>query len=252
MATTVGNIFRLSRAGFVLAQHGVRFVPEGTKVPFALYLARAATLPIRVLTWPFRARPAQGAPGRGRHHQPRPQLHQARPVPRHPRRSDRAGPRQRPAAPAGPAAALLHGRGPQGHRGAARRQAGGPFRRVRPAHCGGLHRPGAQGGGDRQRRAPRRGRQGAAARHREAVQARSRQLFFRRPSDRALPPADPAAASRRRGRDPGAFGPDRDGHAAGGCRHLGDGRQYRQGSDTRAWRLPRADRRLAAARPAAC
>jgi ubiquinone biosynthesis protein len=56
MASTVGNILRLSRAGFVLAQHGVRFVPEGTKVPFALYLARAATLPIRVLTWPFRAR----------------------------------------------------------------------------------------------------------------------------------------------------------------------------------------------------
>ena len=56
MATTVGNILRLSRAGFVLAQHGVRFVPAGTKVPFALYLARAATLPVRILTWPFRAR----------------------------------------------------------------------------------------------------------------------------------------------------------------------------------------------------
>ena len=55
MATTVGNILRLSRAGFVLAQHGVRFVPAGTKVPFALHLARAATLPIRALTWPFRA-----------------------------------------------------------------------------------------------------------------------------------------------------------------------------------------------------
>ena len=54
MASTVGNIFRLSRAGVVLAQHGVRFVPAGTKVPFALYLARAATLPIRILTWPLR------------------------------------------------------------------------------------------------------------------------------------------------------------------------------------------------------
>lgn len=55
MASSIGNILRLSRAGFVLAQHGVRFVPPGTKVPFALYLARAATLPVRMLTWPFRA-----------------------------------------------------------------------------------------------------------------------------------------------------------------------------------------------------
>ena len=54
MATTVGNILRLSHAGIVLAQHGVRFVPAGSKPPFALYLARAATLPIRALTWPFR------------------------------------------------------------------------------------------------------------------------------------------------------------------------------------------------------
>jgi ubiquinone biosynthesis protein len=55
MATTVGNILRLSHAGIVLAQHGVRFVPAGTKPPLALHLARAATLPIRALTWPFRA-----------------------------------------------------------------------------------------------------------------------------------------------------------------------------------------------------
>ena len=56
MASTVGNIVRLSRAGVVLAQHGVRFVPVGTRPPLALYLARAATLPIRALMWPFRAR----------------------------------------------------------------------------------------------------------------------------------------------------------------------------------------------------
>ena len=54
MATTLGNILRLARAGIVLAQHGVRFVPAGTKAPLALHLARWATLPIRVLTWPFR------------------------------------------------------------------------------------------------------------------------------------------------------------------------------------------------------
>jgi ubiquinone biosynthesis protein len=56
MATAVGNVLRLSRAGIVLAQHGVRFVPAGTRAPFALHLARALTLPIRALTWPFRAR----------------------------------------------------------------------------------------------------------------------------------------------------------------------------------------------------
>jgi ubiquinone biosynthesis protein len=55
MATTFGNILRLSRAGLVLAQHGVDFVPPGTKAPFALQLARALTLPVRALTWPFRA-----------------------------------------------------------------------------------------------------------------------------------------------------------------------------------------------------
>lgn len=54
MATTVGNVLRLSRAGLVLAQHGVRFVPAGVKAPFALHLARALTLPVRLLTWPFR------------------------------------------------------------------------------------------------------------------------------------------------------------------------------------------------------
>jgi ubiquinone biosynthesis protein len=54
MASTVGNILRLSHAGIVLAQHGVRFVPAGTKAPFALHLARALTLPIRALTWPLR------------------------------------------------------------------------------------------------------------------------------------------------------------------------------------------------------
>src|SRR5690349_979054 len=55
MASSIGNLFRLARAGIVLAQHGVRFVPVGTKVPLALKVARAATLPIRALTWPFRA-----------------------------------------------------------------------------------------------------------------------------------------------------------------------------------------------------
>ena len=54
MASSIGNILRLTRAGIVLAQHGVRFVPAGTKVPFILHVARVSTLPIRALTWPFR------------------------------------------------------------------------------------------------------------------------------------------------------------------------------------------------------
>ena len=37
MASTLGNILRLGRAGIVLAQHGVRFVPAGTKAPLALH-----------------------------------------------------------------------------------------------------------------------------------------------------------------------------------------------------------------------
>ena len=39
------NMLRLARAGIVLAQHGVRFVPKGTPVPLALKAARIATLP---------------------------------------------------------------------------------------------------------------------------------------------------------------------------------------------------------------
>ena len=64
MATTLGNILRLARAGIVLAQHGVRFVPAGTRVPIALHLARWATLPIRAVAWPFRSGPAEGDAGR--------------------------------------------------------------------------------------------------------------------------------------------------------------------------------------------
>ncbi len=45
---------RLARAGLVMAQHGVRFVPKGMPVPFALRLARAAALPVTLITAPFR------------------------------------------------------------------------------------------------------------------------------------------------------------------------------------------------------
>src|SRR5262249_59708388 len=59
MATAAGNVRRLARAGVVLAQHGVRFVPRGSPIPLPLRLARAATLPIRLLAWPFRRGRAQ-------------------------------------------------------------------------------------------------------------------------------------------------------------------------------------------------
>jgi ubiquinone biosynthesis protein len=54
MATSLGNLLRLARAGIVLAQHGVSFVPKGMKAPAILYVARALTLPISLLTWPLR------------------------------------------------------------------------------------------------------------------------------------------------------------------------------------------------------
>ncbi len=54
MAGTLMNLARLARAGVVLAQHGVQFVPQGMKVPMVLHVARALTLPVRILTWPFR------------------------------------------------------------------------------------------------------------------------------------------------------------------------------------------------------
>jgi ubiquinone biosynthesis protein len=55
MANAITNLWRLSRAGIVLAQHGVRFVPKGQPVPLALKLARLATLPITILAAPFNA-----------------------------------------------------------------------------------------------------------------------------------------------------------------------------------------------------
>jgi ubiquinone biosynthesis protein len=54
MAGALLNTLRLARAGFVLAQHGVRFVPKGVPVPLPLKLARALTLPITVIASQFR------------------------------------------------------------------------------------------------------------------------------------------------------------------------------------------------------
>ena len=146
MASTLGNILRLARAGVVLAQHGVRFVPAGTKVPLALHLARAATLPIRALTWPLRLgqpkqrRVAGALTSLGPSYIKLGQFLATR--------ADLIGPElaERPQPPAGQAAALRDAGGAQGGRGGAGRPARGPFRRVRAAGGRRLHRPGAQGG----------------------------------------------------------------------------------------------------------
>ncbi len=54
MAGALLNSLRLARAGFVLAQHGIRFVPRGVPVPLPLKIARALTVPIQIVTAPFR------------------------------------------------------------------------------------------------------------------------------------------------------------------------------------------------------
>jgi ubiquinone biosynthesis protein len=55
MAGALTNSLRLAKAGVVLAQYGVRFVPEGTPVPLALRLARVLTAPLRLVASPIRS-----------------------------------------------------------------------------------------------------------------------------------------------------------------------------------------------------
>jgi ubiquinone biosynthesis protein len=55
MAGAITNSLRLAKAGLVLAQHGVRFVPSGTPVPLPLRLARIAVAPISLVSAPFHA-----------------------------------------------------------------------------------------------------------------------------------------------------------------------------------------------------
>lgn len=55
MTNALLNTLRLAKAGVVLAQHGVRFVPKGQKVPLPLRLAHAATWPVRMIAAPFNA-----------------------------------------------------------------------------------------------------------------------------------------------------------------------------------------------------
>jgi ubiquinone biosynthesis protein len=61
MAGALTNSLRLAKAGLVLAQHGVRFVPEGTPVPLGLRLAHMATAPLRLVASPIRKGEARQA-----------------------------------------------------------------------------------------------------------------------------------------------------------------------------------------------
>ena len=54
MTNALLNTLRLARAGIVLSQYGIRFVPKGMKAPLVLHLARIACWPIQLLSWPFR------------------------------------------------------------------------------------------------------------------------------------------------------------------------------------------------------
>ena len=229
MAGAITNSLRLAKAGLVLAQHGVRFVPPGTPVPLPLRLARIATAPDPPAGGAVpRRRAARSAPLQ-RPHQPRPQLHQARPVPGDARRRHRPRPRRRAGAAAGQPAAVLHGRGAPRRRGSARRQARGSFRRVRPRRRRRLHRPGAQGGRHRRRRPAARGRrEDPAPRHRATVPPRPRQLLLRRPPHRAPASADAPPEAGRRGRHAEGLDRARDGLAPRGRGHLRDGGEHRR------------------------
>ena len=64
MAAAVVNLVRLARAGLVLAQHGVRFVPKGMPVPWPLRLAWialivAGAMAALVVPWHFARRAAE-------------------------------------------------------------------------------------------------------------------------------------------------------------------------------------------------
>ncbi len=48
------HTLRLARAGLVLGQHGVRFIPKGVPVPWPLRLANLASAPLRWMTAPCR------------------------------------------------------------------------------------------------------------------------------------------------------------------------------------------------------
>ncbi len=53
MANAFTDLLRLARTGLVLAQHGVRFVPDGMPAPLPLVALRWLTWPLRAMGWLF-------------------------------------------------------------------------------------------------------------------------------------------------------------------------------------------------------
>ncbi|MFM7084532.1 MAG: 2-polyprenylphenol 6-hydroxylase [Hyphomicrobium sp.] len=54
MASALRNVFRLTRAGLVLASHCVSFFPKGPQAPFVFKIIRILTFPIWLISFPFR------------------------------------------------------------------------------------------------------------------------------------------------------------------------------------------------------
>ena len=245
MASTIGNILRLARAGIVLAQHGVRFVPAGTKVPLVLHLARAATLPIRALTWPFRIgqpkerRVAGALTSLGPSYIKLGQFLATR--------ADLIGPEL--ARDLGHLQDKLPPFSMREARKAVEEALGGRLEDhfaefgppVAAASIAQVHKAVAIDNGVRRDVAVKILRPGIERRFRRDLDS----YCLRRPPDRALASAHAAAAPDRRGRHARAQRRDRDGHAPGGRRHLRDGRQHRRRPGAPRRPLPRARRRLA-------
>ena len=196
----IANMARLTKAGAVIAWSGARVLPD-EREPAARRL---------------RCSPRDRAAPQERRRERRPTRRGS------PRRSPRSAPPTSSSASSSPPAPTSSAasspatsatcrtacrpsrmkRGARGRRGGARRPVEDAFRRVRPAGRRRLHRPGAQGQGASAPTATLQagGGEGPAPRHRAALPARPRQLFLRRPPDRALASALAAPAARRRGR----------------------------------------------------
>ena len=238
-------VARRLRAG--AARRG--FVPPGTRPPVALSLARAATLPIRILSWPFRAgrpkarRVANALASLGPSYIKLGQFLATR--------ADLIGPEL-----AGDLRHLQDKLPPFSMREARRaveEALGGKLEDhfvefgppVAAASIAQVHKAVVIDNGVRREVAVKILRPGIEKQFKRDLDS---YFFAARQIERFHPP-DAPAASRRGGRDPGAFGRDRDGHAAGSGRHLRDGRQHRQGHtpELGGFRVP--DRRLEAHRP---
>ena len=246
----ITNMARLTRAGAIIAWSGARVLPDEVRLPPPLGLFRRMTAPLRQEKANGTAERANEARALDRAHLARAVLHQARPVPRHPRRHHRPRARRRSRHAAGSPAALLARRGAQGRRRGARARRS---TRCLPSSARPWPRP----------RSPRCTRRRCASRTarckpvavkvlRPGIEQRFNQdldsyFFAARMIERFHPP------SRRlrpdgRGRHAGEIRRHRDGSAHGGRRHLRDGREHPRTIDG----LPRAGGRLERGARGAC